>query len=487
MLPKIFNRPATTAGGIRDGRYVVIDWNDLSIGVHEMTLHRGSANIARSFFREWPTGMTSVAATDQAAEWLQQQLLEHGITAAEAVVSVPRRQVSLRLLEFPRVDDDELASLIEMQMESQGDPGAAEQAFDFLPQPSLNRSTHRHALLATIASATLHHIGSVIAGAGLNLKATCVGELSVDALHTDIEEDGLTLSLLLNRAKAEFVVSHAGVALAAHSARMPAETPSTLARTMPAVVARMVAGLPEAFQSMSLSQINLLGPFAPQLQAGIERLKICDVRVIRVGNEDAVRAVAVLQSLTGGMAAVNFANRKRPVDVKQMRRRQWMRYGVGVAVLLGLMSLWQHAEKQSLSTQLATLTKAKAGLEELNQRGATTLQQWKFVSNWQSSAVNWSTEIKDFAGYLPKTGEAYLTRLQVEQPAGSKTPIIRADGIAKNSETAMSINRSLMAGDSKYELQPHGIEPAMRDADFRSSFQVEAAINIQAVRAAREN
>lgn len=106
----------------------------------------------------------------------------------------------------------------------------------------------------------------------------------------------------------------------------------------------------------------------------------------------------------------------------------------------------------------------------------TTIDAWQFVSSWQSSSVNWADEMHAFSEQLPEPGKAYLTRIQLEQPAGADVPVIRADGLAKEPEVAMAFNRKLMSINGKYELQPHGIEPATRDSAFRSSFRVEAAI-----------
>ena len=113
---------------------------------------------------------------------------------------------------------------------------------------------------------------------------------------------------------------------------------------------------------------------------------------------------------------------------------------------------------------------------DLKPFGETTIDAWRFVNDWQSAAVDWSAELHAFSTHLPDSGKGYLTRIQLEQNSETRLPVIRADGLAKSPDIAMAVNRNLMAVEGKYELQTHGIEPALRDTGFRSMFRVEAAI-----------
>ena len=142
-----------------------------------------------------------------------------------------------------------------------------------------------------------------------------------------------------------------------------------------------------------------------------------------------------------------------------------------------MVAFWIHDQKTSLQTQLAALTQSEDNLKELKERGQSAVQAWQFVDEWKTSSANWSNELHAFTEQLPETGSLYLTQLQLEQPTGSHQPILRADGLAKQSEIVMTLNRKLMATDGKYELQPNGIEPSGRDSDFRSAFRVDATIH----------
>ena len=283
-------------------------------------------------------------------------------------------------------------------------------------------------------------------------------------------------SLIYNPLFAGPVLSVAGTPVASHSARMPEENPDEVARSIPSVANRMIATLPGDFANLTLSHVNLAGPHANTLERAATESCSSPVQSIKTQCDDAVRTLALLTSLSGGRQTLNFQSPRRPIDLRLARRQQWTRYAAGIAILAGLIGYAIHDEKSELQTQLAQLQASNLQKQELNNRGQATLDAWQYVSDWQSSSVNWADEMHAFSEQLPEPGKSYLTRIQLEQPAGADVPVIRADGLAREPEVAMALNRKLMSIDGKYELQPHGIEPANRDSAFRSSFRVEAAI-----------
>jgi hypothetical protein len=103
---------------LANGSYAAIDWTDPSVSVQELIVRNGEVEIGRQFHDRWPEDVTPAKSPQLAGEWLRQRIAKSGIAASNAVVSVPRRSVSLRLLELPQVDDDELAAVVSLQVES---------------------------------------------------------------------------------------------------------------------------------------------------------------------------------------------------------------------------------------------------------------------------------------------------------------------------------------------------------------------------------
>tara|TARA_R110002072_G_scaffold303069_2_gene492686 strand:- start:12839 stop:14341 length:1503 start_codon:yes stop_codon:yes gene_type:complete len=458
-----------------NGSYVAIDWTDPSVSVQELIVRNGEVEVGRQFHDKWPEDVNPAKSPQLAGEWLRQRIAQSGIAASNAVVSVPRRSVSLRLLELPQVDDSELTEVVSLQVESRPELASDGHVFDFLPLPVSATAVNRYVLLASVLKTVLEQIDETLAAAGLSICASGVGELAVDSLTT-VRVDGLTLNVLANYSKVEFVLSIAGVPVASHSMRMSEDNPDEIAQSIPNISARMIAALPEKLSSEMLSLINLSGPHGSTLEQAARESCNCTVRLINTPCNEAVRTLALLTSLSRDGHTLNFHSPRRPTDLKLARRRQLTRYAAGVAVLAGLLGYWVHDEKSQLENQLVTLQASSKEQQELNDRGQKTLDAWQFVSAWQSSSVNWADEMHAFAEQLPEPGKGYLTRIQLEQAAGADVPVIRADGLAKEPEVAMAFNRKLMSVKGKYELQPHGIEPATRDSAFRSSFRVEAAI-----------
>ncbi|MEO1998978.1 MAG: hypothetical protein ABGZ17_27335 [Planctomycetaceae bacterium] len=457
------------------GTYTVIDWTDPSVSGQEVTVRDGLVKIVRKFHAPWP-GFASPSATPaQAGHWLRQQLDQAGISAVNAVVCVPRRSVSLRLLEFPMVEDDELAALVMLQLESRVELLTDDRVYDYLPLPFMKNAEKRHVLLATMPRAKCEEIVETMKASGLTLRASGVGELAVDAL-TDVQTSGLTLNVLANHAKVEFVLSHGGAPLASHSTRMPDEDRQQFASTISNVAARMVAALPASLSQIRLMRINLMGPHADALLLGAKQQADCEVRRVATGSDDAIRTLALTKCLSVSTDTVNFQSPRRPADSRRVRKQQLARVAVGAVVLAALTGYCIFDKQAQLRQQVAVLQETGRGLEELSQRGEATIEAWKFVDNWQNSTVAWSDELHTFSAELPETGKGYLTQMQLEQSGQTQLPMIRVNGLARDADIALDINRKLMGIEGKYELQPHGIEPATRDADFQAAFRVEAGI-----------
>ena len=479
----LLNRPLggeTALAALGRGTYTVIDWMDPSVSAHEVVVRDGRVELVREFHARWPDTATPQESPDLAAEWLRQQLKQVGITAVNTIVCVPRRSVSLRLLEFPIVEDDELAALVMLQLETRTELLTDDRVYDYLPLPFVRNAEKRHVLMATMPRDKWREIVETTRGCGLNLLASGIGELAVDAL-TDVQTSGLTLNVLANHAKVEFVLSHGGAPLASHSARMPHDGQQQFAESISNVADRMVAALPESLSAIPLVRINLMGPHANALLAGARQHADCDVRCVPVAADHAVRPLALATCLSVSSDTVNFQSPRQPAEPGRARKQQLTRFLVGAIILVGLVGYCIHDEHAKLQGETLALQDAGQKLEELNQRGASTIEAWRFVDAWKQSTVDWSRELQMFSDQLPKVGTGYLTQIQLEHSGDSQLPLIRADGLAQDSESAMAVNRKLMQLAEKYEVQPHGIEPGTSDAQFQAAFRVEVGIRTEDV------
>ncbi len=468
---------AFNSNQLSSGRFAAVDWTGTYISVQQFNVADGQiTSVGAAMHAQWPEAISPQDSTEAAGEWLAAELQRTGICATNAFVCVPRRDVSLKLLEFPVVDNEELAALVMLQVESRAEANSDEQTFDFLALPTESSATHRIVLVATIAKNKLDRIQQTLNKAGLNVRTTSVGELAIDALLPK-QRETLSLSVLANHSKAEFVLSHHGCPVASHSVRMPTERPIELAQSVADICARLKATLPRSLAEASVRNIYLLGPNACVLFADVAHSCGGNVHEITTQCDNNVRCLSLITRLISNDPVINFLKPRRPTDTRVAQRRQLMRYAVCVAILCGLIGYWIHDRNSFLESQLATLKQDERDLQELNERGQTAIKAWQFVDQWQSSAADWSSELHAFSEQLPEPGQMYLTQLQLEQPAGTEQPVIRADGLAKENDIAMTLNRKLMASHGKYEIQPNGIEPSSRDSAFRSSFRVDATIH----------
>lgn len=472
-----FGRLMSSRGGASlSGRFIAVDWTDPSVAVHELTICGHEITVGQQLQLQWPDDVQLFESPENAGRWLHQQLRNAGFDATDAIVSLPRRSVSLKLLELPAIADNELAAAVGLHLEGRADGAIEDLAFDFIPH-AMNGSATRHVMLATMPRETVSQIDAVLRHAGLTVRASGVGELAIDALHSsDQRSDELVLSVLANYAKVEFVLSSSGVPVASHSTRMPDNDPAEVGVTIPQVAARMIAALPDSLRQRALGGVWLLGPHAQRLEQAARSSCDWPVSVISTGHDDAIRTLALATAISRRAATLNFRSPRRPADTKAIKRKQIIRYAIGVAGLLGVLTLWLHDQKSALREDVESHRQAISRLNDLNERGQSTLDAWRYVDEWQRSTIDWPKEVAAFNEHLPSPGNAYLTRLQLEKATGTDHPVIRVDGLAKNTDVAIAFNRSLTLSNRKYELHPHGIEPANRDTAFRSAFRVEAVV-----------
>ncbi len=150
------------------GRVTVIDLDARGFVAAEVSLGKGRVRVLRSAMGVMPGDL---ARRDTAAmgAWLSERLKEAGIGKSPVIVSVPRGEVSVKLLEVPGAGGlgaVEMGEAVRLQMLRQPAAHGEELSIDYLPP----EEGDDRVVTAAIPKPTLERIRETVSAAGLKLS-----------------------------------------------------------------------------------------------------------------------------------------------------------------------------------------------------------------------------------------------------------------------------------------------------------------------------
>lgn len=98
--------------------FLVVDWMTTGVVLSEVSTNGGKVRILRSCYEPWPTGLDPFTSPEATGQFLKTLCNAGHFPTSAVAVSVPRRDVSFKLLELPNVSDDELGPMLSLQIES---------------------------------------------------------------------------------------------------------------------------------------------------------------------------------------------------------------------------------------------------------------------------------------------------------------------------------------------------------------------------------
>jgi hypothetical protein len=315
-------------------------------------------------------------------------------------------------------------------------------------------------------------ITSALSVAGIETHICCLGELSLGYLDRQNAGEP-SMVVLANDVKLDAVLIRDEVPVAAVATKTPKD-PAQAADLVDNLSDRLLASLPPELGISSLSRAVIFGTQAPSLVARLQRHPKIRVTAGHRPPDHDVLAHAVSHVRPAAYCLPDLLHPKLPPDPRQEYRIRLMRQTVcGVAALL-LISIGLFSWHQSLAGNLQRITAHLEISQKILAQAEPGVRQWEFLTQWKAEQIDLPRELIRLANHIPNQERIYLTRLLLEDAPGDAAAVLRLDGVAKDNNDAMSLNRTLI-GDG-YELTPHGIEPSTRDSKFKSQFQIESAL-----------
>lgn len=488
----------------RSRPFLAVDWLTTGVVLSTVSVENGRPLIQKSQFVEFPAALRDSMTPDAAGAWLKSICSRSQFSTSAVVISIPRRELSMRLLELPNIPDDELGPLITLQMESRMQAGGQPLHWDCLYHPAQAADGQRYVMLATVPSSVIDLIMRSAQVAGWANPVLTSGDLLIPNLLRESDAVAETsapwqLHIQCNRSKLELLLSHHGYPVAGYATAMPGgddlrtEELSTAVNLILSTAGRMLAGCPSVWRSESerleacvsgrwareiSAQLNSSGLLTSVLMADERKPRCLAIAAsVALDSDKAKRPNGETDHLSS--VCVNRLDFLSPRSISQKqgdRRRRGLRIAAIAAGLFGTAAAGLWMWHSSLQADLARLQTERQQLELFIQRGQAVVDKWSYVSRWQSTTLNAAVEIRNFAALLPARDRLILTRLQMENVVDSENNTLRIDGLAQDAEDVLEMNASILGQSEHYDLRPQGIEPAPVGSSFASQFRIEAAL-----------
>lgn len=468
--------------------FLFVDWMTTGAVLAEVKITDGRPTVVRSQFEHWPAELNLQTSPEEAGAWLKSVCEKAKYPANPVAISVPRRDLSLKLLELPNVSDDELGPLVALQVELRIQSTGQSVAWDFLAHPALPEDTHRFVMLATLPSSVLEAIQKAARAANWSNPVITSGDLLISNIapadSASADNAAWQFHVQANRTKLELQLCYRSLPVSSYATAMPKNGLTSCdgfqaaATILQSMSARLIAGIPDALQTKAESQAAttfIAGSFAPQITAALAKEAV----VVRqtLADEITPRAIAVATSLVSdNVNRIDFL-RPRSADgrIASRRRRGIQILTVCAAVVsIAAMGLWMW--QRSLQKELAQLEAERQQLEQFLDRGKEVVDKWSYVSRWQNNTVQATEEIRSLAALIPSRERMIVTRLQLENVVDSEAAMLRMDGMAQSADDVLQMNSSILEHSAHYDLRPQGIEPSPVGSSLPSQFRIEAVL-----------
>ncbi|MCX7395417.1 MAG: pilus assembly protein PilM [Planctomycetales bacterium] len=431
--------------------------------------------------------------------WLKEGLRRYGVTAKQAIVSLPREDLILRNLELPDAPEEEIPLLVSFQAASRSTTPLDQLLLDYLPLPRRIGSLQKEVLLASAPRPLVDAMRSALAEANIELISLTVSSFALTELVA-LEEAALQLpaghrGLLIHRTqnRLEVVLMGDHQTLMAHVVRPQRNADGQpIAAKAAADVSRILVPAQPWLNHGKLDRIWLLGDDRewPGLDEALRRQWNCPVE--RLEPHAASRLIGDISKYPDfwqfghplGLV-LSHCNGKTPAfdllhphqTTPQRDPRKWQ-IAVGSAAALLIAALGTAILQMSLASLDAGIKKERSRDEEHSRilaAGKLSLESVKIIEDWSVRDVNQLTQIGDLYEFMQGTEQLYVSDYKFEAIIGDARAKLNAAGNARNRSDWEQLAQRV--SDTKtYHIKPRELTQSNSDPDYPNRFQLEAEL-----------
>lgn len=474
--------------------FLALDWETDRICGVQAEVGKSSLKIQKSFSSVIPED--AVGQPERVGAWLQTQLKEHGISARQAIVSLPREEVIMRHLEVPPVSDNELPDLVRFQSAAKSTIPLEQLSLDFLPLPAVSDESPRDVLVASVHRDRIRRIQTAADRAGLEIESIGVSSVSAAAMvilaegHITHESGDVSLIIARHGDRLEVSMIADGCLQMTHSSQVLADGGKQSRTAILAEISRSMIALQKRIPNVRITHAWIIGSDTEEqgLDDVIHQRFQCSVRRLDPFRgpqislncrpvDDSHGAFAgpighLLCRASEVLDAIDFVNPRRPEEKKDYRNLHRASL-VAAAVLLIAGAYGYRA--WAVSDLEARVRQARTTLADQNEtikRLEPQVEIANAVDEWASRRVDWLEETKLLADAMGGTERLYLTQLQFGEGTRGERGTVSATGNARERFDVESLNAELMKREG-VELNPSDIRKRGRDSGYPLEFHLD--------------
>lgn len=480
--------------------FLALDWEHGQVCGLDAEVTNSGVRVRKAFTLKWPEGKSPWEDAPAAGGWLNEQFKSLGLIAKSVLVTVPREDAVVRMLEVPNVSDAELPNVVRFQAAAKSTRPLDSLLLDFLPLPRREGVAGREVLVATIGREVLDPLKLVLLRtgcelAGVSLTATAMAELIARLEKSDPPPpQSVELAIISHEHLVEITLLRDRALLLTHAARLPddATTPERQQQAIVAEVNRSLVALKRQHPELSLSRTWLWGdPTSLHGLAGVLRKRFaCDVNVedplvlpgLTFDGDGSVTShalftgpVGLLFGQTGRRAeSLDFLHPRQPAVPRDLRRL-YLTAGSAAAVLLIVGAFgWRWSSVSSLESETAEHNAEAKNLKKEIDDSAAMIKNANAIGKWTDQRVAWLDRLFELSEAMEGTDRRYLTKLIGQPGAAGVVGVVHGDGFAKERSDFDDLATTL-SGHEGVTVAASKVEKGGNDGDYPWKFDLDVS------------
>jgi Tfp pilus assembly PilM family ATPase len=480
--------------------FLAIDWELRQICGVDAEVTTSGVRVRQAFSLEWPEGKSPAEDAPVAGTWLNEQFQKLGLSTKDVLVTLPREDAIVRVIEVPNVSDGDLPNVVRFQAAAKSARSLDTLLLDFLPLPRREEVTGREVLVATIGKEILDPLKLVLSRVGCELAGVSLSAPAIVELIARLDQqappspNALELSVVLHEQRVEISLLRQHALLLTHSARLPddASTPERIQQAVVAEVNRSLVALRRQHAGLSLTRAWLWGDVQPSrdMAAVLHKRFGCDVETVDplsfpgliLEGDPRVEAHALFAGPIGMLFSkshpkvplLDFLHPREPVVPRDLRKL-WTTVGASTAAafLIGAFG-WRMLEVHGLKSEAEDFRAKADQIKKELDAAAPMVRNTDMIARWADQRVVWLDRLKELAVDTQGTERRYLTNLNCQTGGSEVVGVVKGNGYAKEREDIEDLTARLSAR-QEATVVPHEIRRAGTDGDYPFQFELDVS------------
>ncbi|HET6328933.1 MAG TPA: hypothetical protein VFG04_29890 [Planctomycetaceae bacterium] len=481
--------------------YLALDWDDQRLVGVAAQVAAKHVQIRAVLDFKWAEGETPSEQPAAAGKRLRAELDQTAASNGAVIVSLPREEAVVRLLELPECSEDELPELVRFQAVTRSAVPLERLLLDYLPLPALTEAPGRRVWMATIGKPLSDRIQTMLSAAGLEAAAiglSSIGAAELVAHQSDTgstASDGATLVVSCVDMRVEITGIWQNRIVLMHSATLSSHDPpeDQLSQIL-AETARSTVALSQAAPGLQIGSGWLIGArtdHSPLAETLTERFGFkfhvltnpmstpgvsgdADSRLVESPLAWAPLGLLLEQS-SQRVDSVDFLHPRRQ-HPKPDRRKLYMILA-GAAVVLVLVGIWGAIQRRvwQLDDQIAQLKTKNGAAQNLLDKNAALRETAASVDDWTQRDIDWLEHFRMIEQAKGGADKLYLTTFDANVATRDKLAVVVAAGRAKVPSEVDDFEDKLV--ELGYRVTPKEISEDTTDPQYR----VKIDLNLEVV------